>query len=261
MTEYAKLDPVFLRKIFAGNPLYLFDVIDSTNQFLVTQAAQLAHGTICLAEQQTAGRGRRGNVWHSPAAGNIYLSQLFCFQGELTKLTGLSLVIGLTIADCLSKQQIKGIKVKWPNDLHWHNQKFGGILVETVPLGLHKFAVVVGVGLNLAMQPSQQTEQISQAWTSLNRIANRALDKNQLVVALVNAIEAAVAVYFQQGLAPFMQDWTRFDSYVNQQVTLIGAQQQQQGVAKGIDQTGALLVDIDGVLHRFQSGEVSLRLG
>ena len=256
----SKLNESLLNDQLSGRQLFVFDRIDSTNQFLLNQAKKLSQGALCLSEQQSAGRGRRGRVWYSPPVGNIYLSQFFHYQGKLSQVASLSLVVGIAIAETLTSFALTNIKLKWPNDLHWHNKKLGGILLETVPIKANEFGIVVGVGVNFAMQPNTQTAQISQDWVSLCQIATTPLNKTELVIKLVQNIEQAITLYTEQGMQPFVAKWQRFDGYYNQEVRVIMDDNEVVGIAKGINEHGALLLAVEDKLLSFHSGEVSLRL-
>ena len=256
-----------------GEKLHFFASIDSTNQYLLQHAKQLTDGSVCLALLQSAGRGRRGKRWHSPQGANLYWSQLLHVKGDKQHLSGLSLVVGIRIAETLTALGLPDIKVKWPNDLYWQGKKFGGILLETVPIDADTLAVVIGVGINIDMQASDETAAFLQSWTTLSEIVTQSsrhkpnasinaqvdIDKTALVIALIAAIEQAATRCVEVGLSEFIPRWLRFDHYINQRVSLSAEAFSIEGVALGIDEQGALLLDVKGETQSFHSGELSLR--
>ena len=178
-------------KIDEQTALHLFPSIDSTNRFLLEQAAHLQPG-FCLSETQTAGRGQHGRTWVSPKAQNIYLSYLIYTETPLHQLQDLSLKVGEVLLNYLSQElKIKNLHLKWPNDILFEQkQKLAGILVETKNVKNHS-ALVIGIGLNVNMNESKET--ISQAWTSLTRITHKIYDLNDIAAGLMTALYKAFA--------------------------------------------------------------------
>jgi BirA family biotin operon repressor/biotin-[acetyl-CoA-carboxylase] ligase len=145
----------------------VFQSIDSTNTYARELAEkESASGAVILAEQQTAGRGRRGKTWVSPFAANIYLSVVWDFEQGAQSLEGLSLAVGVAVKRALTAHGVAGVKLKWPNDIYVEQKKLGGILLEMIGDPAGHCTVVVGVGLNIAM-PTQQGSAIEQDWTIL----------------------------------------------------------------------------------------------
>lgn len=234
-------------------------VVTSTNE-LARAAAESgdATGRVFLAEQQTSGRGRRGRQWISPMGRNIYLSVVWGFDGGVQALEGLSLAIGVAVKQALESRGVSGLEFKWPNDLLWQKKKLGGILLEVLgdPAGFCQ--VVVGVGINLNM-PATSGELIGQDWVDVNQILAQPVGRNDLAAALVNEIFSLLAEYHERGFTACRQEWLRHDAFANQPVTLMLMNKTVQGVARGVDESGALLVETDEGLQTFSGGEISLR--
>jgi len=130
--------------------LETYSVLDSTNRYLLTGAQEgWPSGAVCLAEQQTAGRGRQGRSWLTPFGASLAYSLLWRFAGPLEALSGLSLATGLAVARVLKGAGVSEVGLKWPNDVWWQGRKLGGILLESGG-SAGDFYVVAGVGLNLA---------------------------------------------------------------------------------------------------------------
>ncbi len=113
-----------------ATPFALIPVIESTNQYILDNARELDSGFVCIAEYQSKGRGRRGREWISPFGSNLYLSMFWQLEAGMAAAMGLSLVVGIAIAEAIEKLGIEGIKLKWPNDLYHNDKKLAGILVE-----------------------------------------------------------------------------------------------------------------------------------
>lgn len=233
--------------------MHIFAELDSTNRWA------LAHGQcgdVCLAEQQSAGRGRRGKVWQSPAGSNIYLSLRWCFASVPPQLSLLSLVTGVAVAEALSDCGIVGHKLKWPNDLYYDGKKFAGILLESVGT-LEQ--VVIGIGINVNMLPSADLS-IEQAWTSLQLMTQQAWERNRLIAALLNRLLTRLQGFAQMRFADFQQDWQRWDMLQGQTVQIIENTTSYQGYACGIDAHGQLRVRLpNGLSKQLTAAEVSVR--
>ncbi|MGR6980124.1 bifunctional biotin--[acetyl-CoA-carboxylase] ligase/biotin operon repressor BirA [Testudinibacter sp. P27/CKL/0425] len=232
--------------------------VDSTNEFLL-QNKSLPSGTICSAEMQTAGRGRRGRQWQSPFAQNLYFSLLWHFEMSAAALQPLSLVVGICLADTLSELGVDNISIKWPNDIYLNGRKLGGILIESRRFEQDKQELVIGIGLNLSMQPDAAA-QIEQAWANLSESAVR-IERNQLVATLANNLQYVLLQVQQHGVAPYLSRWQHYDHFYQKPIKLLLQQTEITGICQGIDSdSGELLLQTaDGQLLRFNIGEISLR--
>lgn len=251
---------------FAAN-IEFYPVIDSTNNYLINKKNQFNQFEICLAELQTAGRGRstqaRQKSWFSPFGNNIYCSISWQYSGNQNGLLGLSLVAGITVAQTLSDLGCSGVELKWPNDIYINNKKVAGILTEIIgePNGYCK--IILGFGLNVfnKYNPAQLAEinqSINQPWTCLSEHVNTQLCRNQLISALLNKFKHNYDDFIANGLALFIDKWQKYDILRNKFISINIAGKIKTGQALGIDNQGALLVDIDGQKQIFHSGEVSV---
>jgi len=237
--------------------LAVIPVIDSTNQYLLDRMATLQSGDACVAEYQQAGRGRRGRQWFSPFGANLYLSMYWRLeQGPLAAM-GLSLVIGIVTAEVLQALGATEVKVKWPNDLYLNDRKLAGILVELTGKAGDAANIVIGTGINLAMR-SPDTSVVNQGWINLQE-AGVAIDRNTLAASLVNKMRESLQLFEREGLAPFIERWSRLDNFLDRPVKLLIGDREIPGIARGIDQQGGLVLEQDGVRKSWVGGEISLR--
>ncbi len=240
--------------------LEIHDHIESTNSYLMACAQHNApSGTVCFAEYQTAGKGRRGRHWVSPYGHNIYVSILWRFHNSgPAAIAGLSLAIGVAVIRALSAHNIDDIGLKWPNDIYYQGKKLGGILVEVSGETEGPCYAVIGLGLNLFL-PATDAKTITQAWTDLSKInPHHALLRNELSGSLLNHILAVVDEYETVGINAYLEEWRSYDCLKHQSATLFIGKHAIEGMVKGIDDNGLLLLQLaDGSIQAFASGEVS----
>lgn len=250
------LNKNYLAAELSNHQLFIAAVLPSTNQFLLDNIHQLENGAVCLAEYQSAGRGRRGRAWLSPFAGQIIMSLYWTFPRTLD-LNGLSLVVGVAIAETLTQAGASHIQLKWPNDILLQGRKLAGILLEIANKnnGLHN--IIIGVGVNLSL--GKQAQHIDQPWAELIEALPN-LDRNNLVAKLIKNLTNALKEFEQHGIDEnFRQKWQSIDAYSNAPVQLIGENHRISGVAQGIDSRGYLQLLTEQGMQYFNGGEVSLR--
>lgn len=239
--------------------LEIYDQIESTNNYLVKLAQERsASGIVCLAEYQSAGRGRRGRTWVSPFGSNIYLSVLWQFQNGPAAISGLSLAAGIAIIRALKKLYIKGIGLKWPNDIYWQEKKLGGILIEVSGETDGPCVAVIGIGLNVFIS-EQQALGIDQDWTDLTQIMGQSgFSRNELAASLLNELLPVIAHFENEKIQSYLDQWREYDCMYGKSVTLSLGEKTFTGVVMGVDDNGLLLLkQPDGVTQVFASGEVS----
>ena len=239
----------------------LLDSVDSTNIELMRAVGSVAEPGIkvCLAEQQSAGKGRRGRQWASPYAQNIYLSVALPFSEGAQKLEGLSLLVGLVLVETLEDSGFSGCALKWPNDVLLDGRKLAGILVEIAGDLTSECVAIVGIGVNVLME--RPGDVIGQPWTSLllSRQAG-VLDRNLLVARFIQRLLDSLEVFRQEGFSPFVPAWQRRHGWQGLQVVVEAGTTRQQGRALGVDARGALRLETDSGEVLLHGGEVSLRL-
>lgn len=233
--------------------------VDSTNRYLLQAAVGgAASGAVCLAEYQNSGRGRRGRHWASPYGGNIYLSMLWRFSDGTARLGGLSLAVAVALMRLLQELGIADAGIKWPNDILVNGKKLAGILLDVAGESNGPCHVVIGVGMNFRMSTNQAAT-IDQPWVDLRQLGVEQ-GRNFVAGRLLHHLLFALATYQEQGLAAFIAEWRRWDLVRDKAITIYHGNEGKQGIARGVDETGLLLVEHGEELRRYASGEVSLRI-
>lgn len=238
--------------------LEIHDVLPSTNTYLSGLSMQPATpGYVCIAEKQSAGRGRRGRQWISPYGNNVYLSILWRFQSGPAAISALSLAVGVAVIRALKVFNIDGLGLKWPNDIYSRGRKLGGILIEVTGESDGPCAAVIGLGLNLFLS-EREAEGIDQAWTDLSRISTFKLDRNRLVAVLLIQLCRVLESYENLGIKAYLSEWRSYDCLFGERAKVFIGGHEFEGAIAGIDDQGLLLMrHADGTVRAFASGELS----
>ncbi|WP_299811407.1 bifunctional biotin--[acetyl-CoA-carboxylase] ligase/biotin operon repressor BirA [uncultured Shewanella sp.] len=240
-----------------SNRCFYFDEIPSTNAFILKHAEDLVSGDICVAEYQSAGRGRRGRVWVSPYGCHLYFSMYWQFPQGMAQAMGLSLVVACSIVSVLQQLDVEGVGVKWPNDIYLNNKKLAGVLIELSGQTDSECNLVIGIGLNMAMG-EQHAAKIDQPWSDLTGLKS-VPDKTQLLVLLQKQLQLDLTQFQESGLKPFQQRWQDADIFQGQSVKLLMGHDEIHGIYRGIDEQGAVVLETDSGRNSFIGGEISLR--
>lgn len=233
--------------------------IDSTNSYLLRRLPnQISQGQVCLAEFQSAGRGRRGRQWVSPFGSQIYLSMYWYLEQGLSAAMGLSMVAALAVSDAI--YDVTGIQVqlKWPNDIYLGGVKVAGILIDLEGQALEPSHSIIGIGLNVNM-PSKAGVKIDQKWTDLQSHIQNKIDRNSLCARLIYHLNKRLQQHQNEGLTTMLDEWHSKDFYLDKRVQLITGQRITKGICRGVNVQGALLLEIGGQIKPIYGGEVSLR--
>lgn len=242
--------------------LKYFETIDSTNEGIKRAAAEGAEeGLVYVGEEQTAGKGRLGRTWVSPAGESSYFSFLLRPNFAAEHVAPLTLVMGLSVAEAVQETVMLPVEIKWPNDIVIHGKKICGILTEAMAGKDGRMDyVVVGIGVNVnntSFDPS-----IAEKATSLRlewggRMVSRAL------------VTAASLKYFHRNyvrycetedLSGLVKDYNFLLASRDRQVRIEDPKGPYTAISRGIDENGCLIVDLpDGTERRIATGEVSVR--
>jgi BirA family biotin operon repressor/biotin-[acetyl-CoA-carboxylase] ligase len=230
--------------------------LPSTNQTLMQSLQQRSiHAEVVLAEVQTSGRGRLGRQWQSPFGKNIALSLGWNFAGGASALEGLSLVVGLALAQALADLGVQEVQLKWPNDVLVGGKKLAGILLEMRGDATGPCHVVIGIGLNVHLT---HDDVIDQPWVSLTQLGYH-LSRNDIVAQILLRLNRHLHRFVQSGFSAVRDEWQQYHCYQDQRVQLLLSGRRIEGVCRGVDLVGALMVEHDGVVKTYSGGEISLR--
>jgi BirA family biotin operon repressor/biotin-[acetyl-CoA-carboxylase] ligase len=222
-------------------------------------AAGAPSATAIVCELQRAGRGRRGAGWYSGLGTSLTLSMLWRFGRETASLSGLPLAIGVACARALEALGASDVGLKWPNDIVRGEAKLGGILVEVSGDGDRACAAVIGVGINVRL-PDAAKRAIGRPVADLGG-GRDAPSRNALAAGLLAEIAGAAAAFERAGFGAFRDEWLRRHAWQGRRVRVLAPSRRTvDGVAAGVADDGALIVDTPGGPERFHSAEVSLKL-
>ncbi len=245
---------------WAGQEIVCFTETDSTN----VRARKLgengaAHGTLVVAEQQTAGRGRRGRGWESPAGSSIYMSLLLRPEFLPNKAPMLTIVMAYSVATALREQTGLDFRIKWPNDIVLNGKKVVGILTEMSTEIEYINHVVIGVGINVNTEAFP--EEICATATSIRRESGKTWRRAELIAAILRQFEVQYERFVKEEDLAYLRE--AYDAVLvncNREVRILGEKDGYRAVALGIDDQGELLVrKEDGTVTSVYAGEVSVR--
>jgi BirA family transcriptional regulator, biotin operon repressor / biotin---[acetyl-CoA-carboxylase] ligase len=222
---------------------------------------------VLLAEVQSAGRGRRGRSWLATPGGALCLSLGWVFGQMPRDMAALGLVVGVCAQQALREHLTEVVlartplQLKWPNDLLCDSRKLGGILIDMRAEAGGPSYVVIGIGLNVALDAAARTR-ISATGTEpcdLLSLGVSPLHRNQVATSLIQCLLRGLAVFEHDGFKPFRDEWQRADALRGRAVNVTTVQDATRGTARGIDVDGALLVETSRGVIRFVSGDVTVR--
>lgn len=247
------------RRLGMGCPsLQYFDMIDSTNTYLKRCAAEgAAHGSVAVADAQTAGRGRMGRRFQSPKGKGLYLSVLLrpCVSAEkLMCATGMAAVAA---AKAVEKASGAKVGIKWTNDLVLGGRKLCGILAETVMMGTET-ALIIGVGINVRHDKSDFEGEVAEIATSLALEGYR-VSRSELAAALIDELYR-LGVALDGDIGTYLEEYRSRCVTLGKDVRLLWTEGQEKAFAEGIDDAFGLIVRrSDGTALAVKTGEVSVR--
>jgi BirA family biotin operon repressor/biotin-[acetyl-CoA-carboxylase] ligase len=250
------------RGVVWGDPCRYSAETGSTNDdALVAARAGAAHGSLFLAEHQTRGRGRRGRRWIAAPGASLLFSVLLRPATSTAASAALTLAVGLGVRAALAPSSREGLSVKWPNDVLAGRRKLAGVLCEGQLRGSQVEALVLGIGINLGRQafpPELHTEAVCLAELApggADDSGTGSAGREALLADVLGAVEARVEAYFEHGLTSLLAEFREFDALAGQRVQVSGSTE-LNGVARGVDGEGRLLVESEGVLVPVHSGTV-----
>jgi BirA family biotin operon repressor/biotin-[acetyl-CoA-carboxylase] ligase len=257
-----RLGPLELRPLLAtrevGQVLHCHDELPSTSDRAKELAEEgAAHGEVVIAERQTAGRGRRGRAWASPAGKNLYLSVVLRPDLPPHRATELTLVSSVALCEAAREAGAEAA-IKWPNDVLVAGRKVAGILTEMAADPDRVQWVVVGMGVNLNADPRDFPEEVREEATTLAAARGSPVPRALFTAALLGRLEAWLDRHAAEGFAPVRERWRALSGTLGREVRVATGDGDVVGVATDIDDTGALLVRGAGGFARVVAGDVHL---
>lgn len=251
-----------IRSRWAGVPLHYYDSLDSTNLQAKVEAEKGAvHGTVIVTDEQTAGRGRRGNNWKSPAGKNLYFTLLCRPSFAPDRASMLTLVMALAVKRAIETRLGRNHKaaIKWPNDIVADGKKVCGILTEMSLEGDYIQYVVIGAGINVREQDFPQ--ELADKAASLEQSGGKDISRAQLLADIMAEFEQLYEQFTEtEDLSAMRGEYESSLVNRNREVCVIDPKGEYNGIATGITDTGELLVVRgDGTAVKVYAGEVSVR--
>ncbi|GAA3405095.1 biotin--[acetyl-CoA-carboxylase] ligase [Paenibacillus hodogayensis] len=242
----------------AGRTIKLYDSVDST-QTIAHKLAQegAAEGTIVLAEQQTAGRGRMGRSWHSPKGKGIWMSLLLRPRMPLQFTPQLTLLVAVALCRAIRKLEPLPVGIKWPNDLLIEGKKITGILLESSAEDERLHYVIVGIGISVNLETGDYPETLRSVATSLRIASGREWSRTGLIAAFLEQFETLYKLYHDEGFEPIRASWEALSVSLGKTIRARTPKGEVEGVAESIDEMGALrLRTPDGKVTKLYSAEI-----
>lgn len=239
-----------------GRTVHHHESIDSTNRAAFELAQEGAfHGEVVIAETQTAGKGRRGRSWASPSGKNLYCSVILRPEIPPSRAPELTLVAAVALAETL-REAGADASIKWPNDVQIGGRKVAGILTELSADVERVQFVVVGLGVNLNATADDFPPDVAEVATSLKLARGTTVPRALFTAALFTRLEQWLDTWTEEGFGPVRLAWKKLSTILGQEVLVRSEQKELRGVAEDIDESGALILRVDGKLERILAGDV-----
>ncbi|MCT4663239.1 MAG: biotin--[acetyl-CoA-carboxylase] ligase [Tissierellales bacterium] len=256
--NYGLISP-YLDTEFIGNKIYYYDSVGSTN----VEAKKLAdknsgEGWIVIAEEQTEGKGRLGRTWQSPKKTGIWMSIVLRPDVEPREVPQLTQLAAAALIEALAKFGIEA-QIKWPNDIVINGKKICGILTEMTGTIERLNYIILGIGMNVNLEKNDFPEELLDKATSIYMENGQKMNRQELVGEVLNSIEKYYKYFVAHDHEKYLDVCRANSVLIGKTVRIIKHNKERKGVAVGIDNNGALIVEIEGKLEKVISGEVSVR--
>jgi BirA family transcriptional regulator, biotin operon repressor / biotin---[acetyl-CoA-carboxylase] ligase len=240
-----------------GRTVHAFESTTSTSEVAFRLAAEGAeHGELVVAEQQTAGRGRRGRSWVSPPGKNLYASLVLRPELPPQRAPELTLLAAVAVAETLRGEGLEAV-IKWPNDLQAPGGgKIAGILTELSAEADRVHFVILGIGVNLNAGRGDFPPELEEVATSVFGVLGRKVNRPAFTARLLRTLEEWLDRHAEQGFAPVRIRWRALSATLGQEILVKSERRELRGLAEDIDADGALLLRTEGGLERVLAGDV-----
>jgi BirA family biotin operon repressor/biotin-[acetyl-CoA-carboxylase] ligase len=240
----------------------LFEVDSTNTRLLAAPPPPEDSANATVSEIQSGGRGRRGRRWIAPFGASIALSLGWAFRDAAHVTPALSLCVGVAVARALRRAGAQRIALKWPNDIWFEDRKLGGILLELRAEASGPAYVVIGVGINVELTPAQRSE-LAALGVRAAAVSDACVappSRNFIAGAIIDELLSMLAHFERDGFAPLKDAWEALDALRDRPAQVLMEGSALAGIARGVDDSGALCLERKGRMQKFVSGEVSLRL-
>lgn len=250
-----------LQTEFLGRTVYFEESVASTQQIAARLAYEgAAEGTVVVAEEQTAGRGRLSRKWHSPKGTGIWMSMILRPTVPVHQAPQLTLLTAVSVAQAIEKYTDLSVGIKWPNDILINGKKAVGILTEMQADPDKINAVIIGIGINVNQKQEHFAEDIQHIATSLATEADKSFVRAELMQMIFLQMEKLYKEYLEHGFGVIKLLWESYAMSIGKEITARTIKQTIIGVAKGITADGVLLLeDKDGNVHHIHSADIEVK--
>lgn len=249
-----------LKSEFIGRHLHYHDSVESTQKIAYKLAYENAEeGTVVIAEEQTAGRGRMDRKWHSPKYTGIWMSIILRPQLPIPKAPQLTLIAAVGVVQAI--EEVSGLlpEIKWPNDILINGKKVTGILTELQAEADRINSIIIGIGVNVNTKREDFPEDLSQIASSLAIESGMQIDREKLVRTIFEKLERLYILYLEKGFFPIKLMWESYAVSIGKRITARTLTGEIKGKATGITEDGVLLVeDHEGKVHHIYSADIEI---
>jgi len=249
----------FLGDSLFANNIIIYDSLQSTNNAAKDLYKQDAgDGTVILAEEQTAGRGRMDRKWLSPPYKNILLSILLRPEMKVENIYSLTLALAVAGIDAIKNVNGLSCMIKWPNDIYLNNKKLAGILTEFKARGENPDYVILGMGLNVNWNPEKEKNLLFPS-TSIFNETGKVTSRNQLIAGILKIFENIYNDIIDERLDHVYNRFNSLSLLTGEEVSVDTGEGKIRGTALGIDKDGGLILkDFYGNVKKILNGDVSI---
>lgn len=242
-----------------GCRIFIMDETDSTNEELKRKWDRLPTGALVLAKRQTGGKGRMGRSWESRSETGIWMSFMIKPDIRPCNISSLTLVVAMACQEAIKRVVHIDTHIKWPNDIVVNGKKLVGILTETSFENNKVNYVIIGIGINVSMK--KFPAELASRATSFTMEGLENIDRNLLVAEIGSCFEKYYDIYvMNENMSGLKSEYENKLVNIDKEVVVIEADSQFKGIAKGINDSGELMIQVDGDrIVCVRSGEVSVR--
>jgi len=251
-----ELRAYFLTRII-GRRIEYYEELESTN----TEALRLAlenapEGTVVIADAQSEGRGRLDRIWESPPSLNLYLSVVLRPDIPAAASSLIPLMVGVAVADIISKYDPGQVRLKWPNDVLIDGKKICGILTEMRTKADRVHFIIVGIGVNINMRKLDFPREIRETATSLRIGTECEIDRLDVAIRLFENLERWYRIFLNGGEAAIREKWLQYAELIGKRIEVVFKSDMQRGTVVGLDENGALLLEGETGVQQVLAGDV-----